>query len=381
MKFSILILGTNLEIGGDVLSTIGLAKQLSKREHQIFYMSRNGPLLKEFKGTNISHIENRSVGRHTPQAIVSGVFRICKFLNRNKVDIIHIQTAPSIIIAYFARLFCSKHKPVVIWHNRGVKKLTYLLGPRVFINPLVDFVISISDYEKKKLLKYGLDHRKAKTVYHGVYLAHSREVKEINIRPQYDIDSDIPLIGIIARLAPEKGHEYFIKAASEVLKRLPEVRFLVVGDGVLRPRLEKLAMSLGIEREVVFAKPRTDITNIYSAIDILVHPSSWESLCNVILEAMIMSKPIIATNCSAIPEVIEDGIDGILVPPKNSSKIADSIFYLLKNKDISKKMGQAARKKAELFFNVENQVNKIEQIYHFAIQKKRMLKSSYEGKR
>lgn len=251
-KYNILIIGSGLNIGGDTLSTIGLARELNIRRHKIFYMSIKGLLLKEFRGTQITHIENSSAGGHTLRAIIKGAFQICKFLNRNKIDIIHIQTAPSIIAAYFGRIFTLKHKPVIIWHNRGVRKITYLIGTKIIINPLTDYVIDISDYERNKLIRCRMNPWKVKTVYHGVYLTHTREAKKVDVRPQYNIDSNSPLIGMISRLDPWKGHNYFIKAASIVLKKLPQARFLIVGDGPELRKCKRLTQELLLDGSINF---------------------------------------------------------------------------------------------------------------------------------
>ena len=363
-KFKVLIVGSSLKVGGDTLSTIGLAKGLQARGHRIFYMSRGGPLLKELIEGNIRHIEGPA-NAHDPYGILRGTFHIWKFLRGRDIDVIHIQTASSIPMAYIATRALFRPTPAIIWHNRGVRRITYLLGVRVF-NFLVDFVISISDYERDTVIRHGLSPNKVKKVYHGVYLQKpAGGVDVAGVRDEFGLGLETPVIAMVSRLERLKGHRYFLEAAARVSSAVPEARFLIVGGGPrsLEEELTSLTAKLGIEEKVIVAGTRRDMYQIYSIIDIVAHPSEWESLCNVLVEAMFMGKPIVASDCSVMPEIVASGETGILVPPRDSTRLAESILRLLKNKQLAQKMSRAARKRAEELFTIEQQLDEVEKIY------------------
>ena len=162
---------------------------------------------------------------------------------------------------------------------------------------------------------------------------------------------------------PIKGHKYFVKAAAEIRKEKYRVKFLIVGDGFLRTKLQDFVVKKNMEKDVIFTGFKRNLEELYSSIDILVNPSLYESFGNTCLEAMAYGKPVIATNTGGVPEVIEDGVTGILVPPRNFKKMAEAVIYLLKNPNITQKMGKAGREKAKKYFTINRVGNEIEGVY------------------
>ena len=179
---------------------------------------------------------------------------------------------------------------------------------------------------------------------------------ELKLRPE------IKVIGSIGRLTSEKGHRYLLEAFPAVLRKFPDSKLLLVGDGNLREKLLMRAKKLGITESVIFLGYKKDIKPLLSIMDIFVFPSLTEGFGMALLEAMAMGVPIIASKVGGIPEIIKEGETGVLVKPKSSSEIAEAIIKLLSEKEISHRM--KARSKEEVRrFSVEEMVRKYENLY------------------
>ena len=154
-----------------------------------------------------------------------------------------------------------------------------------------------------------------------------------------------------------------VECIPEIVRTYLDTKILIVGDGPLRERLEALSKELGVRDNVIFTGFRSDIKELLSAVDLLVIPSLLEGFPMVTLETMAMAKPIIATNIDGITEQITDGVDGILVPPKNPSALAKAVIRVLNDKETARNMGLAARKKVEQEFSVGKMVAETEKVY------------------
>jgi glycosyltransferase involved in cell wall biosynthesis len=251
----------------------------------------------------------------------------------------------------------------VIWHVRVIESegwydryLTGLCHKLVVVSKAVEkrfnWLLS-KNPEKVTVIHNGADIREFCPIISGD-----------DVRSEFNLKHNVPVAGIVGNLLVWKGQEYFIRAASEVRKVIPSAMFLIVGDGECRHDLERSSEKLGIRDKVIFTGRRIDIPTLMAAMNVIVHSSiTPEPFARVILEAMAMGKPVIAMNEGGVPEVIEDGVNGISIPPKNASLMARKIIGLLSDRDKAKKMGQAARKRIEEHFSIEANVKKIQKEY------------------
>jgi glycosyltransferase involved in cell wall biosynthesis len=163
---------------------------------------------------------------------------------------------------------------------------------------------------------------------------------------------------------PYKGHTYLLEAIPLVKKKFSNIRFVLVGDGRTKKELEKLVQSRGLSEDVIFAGyyPQDQIIDAVGAFDIFVLPSLHEGLPYAILDAMSLGKPIVATKVGGIPEQINNGVSGILVPPRDSEELANAIIYLLTNEEKAKEMGLKARKKVRDNFTIKSMVSSMEEL-------------------
>ena len=230
---------------------------------------------------------------------------------------------------------------------------------------IFDHFICVSDYLADYLIQQrGLDRTKLKTIYNGVDLDYFKATPESTpIKNEFLRKGEQILIGAIGRLVVEKGLEYLLGGMPEVLKRLPQAKVLLVGDGPLKAHLEKRVSSLGLKERVIFTGFRSDIREILSAIDLLVIPSLVEGFPMITLEAMAMAKPIIASDIPGIREQIRDGESGILVPPKDSRALAAAMLKILASNGAAENIGLAARQTVEKKFSIKKMVMETERLY------------------
>jgi glycosyltransferase involved in cell wall biosynthesis len=201
-------------------------------------------------------------------------------------------------------------------------------------------------------------------VYNGVDL-HRYDHQEpcCTLREEYGMAPDASIVGVVARLENEKGHRTLIEGWPRVLARVPEAYLLIVGEGHLRPDLERLVADLRIGPRVVFAGRRDDIPAVTAALDVAVLPSYREAQGIVVLEAMALSRPIVATRVGGIPEMIEDGVSGLLVPPHDAAALAGAIARLLLDHPLADTIARNGHDVVHDRFSVEFMVRAIEDLY------------------
>jgi glycosyltransferase involved in cell wall biosynthesis len=168
------------------------------------------------------------------------------------------------------------------------------------------------------------------------------------------LEKNGPMIGNVARLAPQKGHRYLIEAAPAVLQRHPEARFVVVGDGELRGELERQAAPLG--DRVIFAGARDDIPDLLASFDVFAFPSLFEGLCLAVIEAQAAGVPVVATPVGGIRETVVDGETGFLCPPRDSAALAERIIECLDRPDLARRIAEAAQRRVQERFSERRMV-------------------------
>ena len=182
----------------------------------------------------------------------------------------------------------------------------------------VDRFITASDAIRAMLVEDGVPAERATTVHEGVDVDRVAAVEPLNVREQYRFPPHSLIVGNIAALVPHKGQRDLIDAAAIVVREAPEARFLVLGEGELRPTLEQQVKHLHLSQHVVLAGFRADVLAVLKGLDLFVMSSVTEGLGTSLLDAMAASRPIVATQAGGIPEVVVDGETGVLVPPRDA---------------------------------------------------------------
>ena len=179
------------------------------------------------------------------------------------------------------------------------------------------------------------------------------------------------VIGTITRLVWKRGHEALLEAAAIVTRTEPSAKLLVVGDGPLRPALEEQAQRLGLNGAVRFLGAVPEAARLLPQFDVFVLSSLWEGMSNGLLEAMAAGRPVVATRVGGNPEVVVDGESGLLVPPKDPQALADAVLRLLRDRELAHRLGEAARRRIESQFTLEQMVSRMEDLYQDLLARKR----------
>lgn len=190
------------------------------------------------------------------------------------------------------------------------------------------------------------------------------------LRAELGISPTAPVVTIVAALRPEKNHELFLDMAVRVRRKLPEARFLIVGDGPRRAALEERARALGLASSVLFLGSRDDVPRLLSTSDVFALTSHNEANPVSILEAMSVGRPVVATNVGSIHEIVADGVTGMLVPAGNAARFSERVVKLLCDPLGSQAMGDAGRRRVVERYSVDQMVRGYEWLIEWIYKRK-----------
>lgn len=229
---------------------------------------------------------------------------------------------------------------------------------------LTDQFIAVSQGLKAKLVSSGVPDDRITVIYNGIVIEDfSPSTEQGAARAVFGYGANVPLVGIVARLHPVKGHQYFLEAAQIVLEQHPEVRFIVAGDGPQRPLLEEMAGQLGIAGQVTFTGFVSEVRSLMADLDLLVISSLWEGFGLTAVEAMALGVPVVSTEAGGLPEVVLHGETGLLVPPANSAALAKSIIWMLEHPEAATEMAQKATRVVGEKFTAQVMARCTEELY------------------
>jgi glycosyltransferase involved in cell wall biosynthesis len=212
-----------------------------------------------------------------------------------------------------------------------------------------DAIITVSEAQRQEMLCRGFSSHKVHAVRNAIdpslFDEVSAEYASRDFLRPHGLNGDGPLIGIIGRMSPEKGHSVFLEAFPRVLTKVPNAKAVFLGTGQEEGRLRSICAEKGLQNHVHFIGFRENIATWYPVFDLVVLPSLSEGLPNVAMEAMLFSKPIVATAVGGVPEVVEDAVTGRLVPARKATELADAIVDVMSNPRLMAEYGGRGRKK------------------------------------
>jgi glycosyltransferase involved in cell wall biosynthesis len=232
------------------------------------------------------------------------------------------------------------------------------------LTPHMDQLIAVSKSIERKIADEHRTGAPVKLIYNGVDLErYDHQEPCCTLRDEFGMEPGSSIVGVVARLEPEKGHQTLIEAWPHVLREMPDAYLLIVGEGSRRDSLEQWAAAQKVAHRVVFTGRRDDIPAVTAALDVAVLPSWREAQGLSVLEAMALSRPVVASDVGGIPEMIQDGVTGLLVPHDNPVALATAIVRLLKDHGFADTLARAAHDLVHDRFCIELMVKAIEQIY------------------
>lgn len=256
--------------------------------------------------------------------------------------------------------------PVIIAHEHWSSKAQHEVWVDRLLYRLSDRIIVPSEASKRLVME--LEHIPARAltvVYNGVDIAQfAPGAERAAVRAELGLTTDNVVIGSVGRLSADKGgQDVLIRAVAEVRQTQPQVRLVFVGDGPLRVNLEALVFELGLSDQVHFTGQRADVARLLGAFDIFVLPSLREALPIAVIEAMAVRLPVVAGRIGGIPEVVEDGTTGCLVPPGDGAALAAVLERLVADPALVARLGAAGQARVQSQFTVEQMVRRVEHLY------------------
>ena len=206
-------------------------------------------------------------------------------------------------------------------------------------------------------------NRHVVTVHEGIDIEHVLAAPPVNIHETFFLPHHAPVVGNVGALVPHKGHRHLIEAAHLVVQQLPDTRFVILGEGELREHLERLVREHHLEKHVLLPGFRIDVLGCIKGFDLFVMSSVTEGLGTSLLDAMACSKAIVATKAGGIPEVVDDGVTGLLVEPRDHHGLAAAIVRLIKDASGRQRMAEAGFERVSARFTVERMVAETAGVY------------------
>jgi glycosyltransferase involved in cell wall biosynthesis len=375
---------TRLIVGGAQENTILTARLLDPARWEVTIVAgtqtgSEGSLIETAKEQGIPLILEASLVREVnPWQDLLAIFRLAQLMRRGRYTIVHTHSSKAGIVGRWAAKLAGV--PIIVhtvhgWghhdHQHPLVRQYYIWMEKLTL-PITDKLIVVSPLNIDKGLAAGIGKAEDYVVIRsGIELERfgHPQCSPAKTRAAWGIPAEAPVVGTVTRLSPQKGPLDFVRAAHLIAQTLPEVRFIMVGDGPLRPQVEELIRELGLEGRLVLTGLRRDVPDLLAAFDLFVLSSLWEGLPRVVTQAMASGLPVVATAIDGSAEAIEEGVNGLLTPPGEPQAIAAAVLQLLRDPAQRRQMGQSGQARA-LEFDVRTMVAKIAALYEELLQQK-----------
>ena len=284
-------------------------------------------------------------------------WKLGQYLRHHDVNILHMHAPHAHTIGLLACTLAPRVRQVV---SRRVDfaPIRNLFSRWKYNRPQIQY-LTVSDAVRQVMINSGLAATRIRTVHSGIDLQRFTDVPEaIPLFPP-----GTRVIGTVGHLAGHKGHRHLLDAMALILEDDPSVRVAIVGTGALREDLEAQAASLGLTHHVCFTGFRHDILSLIRGFEIFVFPSNLEGLGTSVLDAMALAKPVVATRAGGIPEMVQDGVTGLLVPPGDPVALSRAILQLLKQPELGVEFGEAGQRRVATCFTAERMARQTMQAY------------------
>lgn len=365
----VLYLVDTLNVGGTETQAVHVALRLRSRSHNVVVgcLRAEGSLCEVLKRGNVPIAEFRKEKTLLSLNGVYQLIRLTRFLRRERFHAVHAHDLWSNLLgipaAWLARtriiISSRRYFADLDWYTpwrSAVMRMIYRLSTNVIVNSS-----SVRDLLAQK---NGIPLEKIRVLHNAVDVDRFATARRDRGHLFPGTSTGSKLIAVVANMySPVKGHTCLISAASSVCRDFPEAIFVLIGDGKERPSLEEQVRQAGLEKNVLFLGSRRDVPELLACCDLFVLPSEAEALPNALLEAMAAGLPVVGTSVGGIPEIITNGMNGVLVPAKNPHALAEAILRILQNPHLAKELSQAAQEIARTQFGFDRLLAELEQLY------------------
>ena len=364
--------------GGMKEHVLTLAENFDRQRYNLMVCGPDyGDIMKQLQGMVVQTFSLALKGSFNPFQDVQVIIQLIKLLRQHAVKIIHTHGAKAGLVGRLAARRAGVPISIATFHNFIYgeehpmwKKNSFAMIQRLLARQ-TDYAITVSEAlgnEIKRVERFP--DQRVTTIYNGINLNKFNQITEVTRKKrELGLEKYAPVVGVVARLIPQKGVSCFLKAAKIVQDHIPSVQFLVVGDGPARLTLEQEAVSLGLKK-ILFAGFRFDVPQLLPLINIFVIPSISEGLSIGALEAMAARRPIVASKVGGLPELLRHGKTGMLVPPNDPAALAKTIVTILERPFFAEILGLQARQDVEKRFSVNKMVYATQSVYEGMIKLK-----------
>ncbi len=361
--------------GGSEISVLRLVAALDTTRYLVRVACLRGEpvLADEFRAAGVEVVRFGMRGKFDPACLL----RLRRYVARERIDIVHTHMDLADFYGALAGrlggarvVVSTKHAPDEFRTRRTWKRYPFLLLERLAYE-MDDAVIVVSEGLRAFLEKAErLPRRKMVVIGHGIDQT-SRPATREEARSALGLPPRGPLIGAVGRLSPEKGQIVLLRALPAIVAAFPEAACVFAGEGPSRAALEAEMRRLGIGDRVVLLGFRRDVPMVLAALDLFVQPSIYEGFGLSLLEAMAAGLPIVASRVGGIPEVIEDGHTGLLVPPQDPAALAGAVVRLLGDQEGARRLGESAAGRARERYSLARVAARVDDLYRDILERTR----------
>ena len=334
-KQNILFFTRTMMLGGTENVVLQLCEVFKPKVNKIVVCSCGGVNVEKLTEMGIKHYQIPDISSK------KDILKICRTVKQivEKEQITVIHSHHRMAAFYTEILFGSSIIKIANAHNtfhdkKGLTKLAYRNTK----------LIAVGEMVKKNLVEYyGIPNEQV-TVIHNAIKPFDGKISPIPLLTEYR-ENGYKIIGNVGRLSEQKGMEYFINAVPGVIEKFPKTKFVIVGDGEDKDKLVNMVKQMNLDEYITFLGYRSDIQNVMSQMDFIVLSSLWEGLPLTPIEAFSVGKTVVATAVDGTPEIVQNGINGILIKPKDIKEIVNNICYLLNNIDVLDKFHVSAKER------------------------------------
>src|SRR2546429_1813525 len=289
---------------------------------------------------------------------LSAAWRLSRVVKRLAPDVIHAHDPHGVAVAALALSLGASSKgprgrsPALV----ASRRVDFHLKGNSFSRwkyRQVDCFIAASEAIRQLLVGDGVPAEQTVTVHEGIDVDHVLAAPPVNVHEAFFLPHGAPVVGNVAALVPHKGQRYLVDAAHLVVREIPDARFVILGEGELREHLQKQIHEHHLEKHVLLPGFRVDVLGGIKGFDLFAMSSVTEGLGTSLLDAMACGRPIVATTAGGIPEIVEDDVNGLLVPPRDAHALAEAIVRLLNDAQARQRMGDAGLARVRDRFTVE----------------------------
>lgn len=356
-------------LGGGQSNLLSLARFLDRNSFEVSVCSQGeGPLVDVLRKEEIPHFPIAFSKRFQ-----TGIVRdIILLLNRHHFDILHTHGGVAGFFGRWAARKCDRPPRVVhtlhgihyLHYRNFFLKYLYVCLER-FFSRFSDSIIFVSDADRERGRHFKLvPGDKQVVIKNGIdFESFKPEPMRKEAMEGFEFDSSTPIIGTVARLHRQKGLSYLFKAARKIQEFIPEAKVWIVGGGPLLSKLQRLGKKLNLEKTIVLLGERPNVAQLLSRFDVFVLPSLWEGLPYSLMEAAALAKPVVATDIDGVRELVKHGETGLLVPIRDSTRLAQAVVRLIQDREYATNLGLHLKDAVLQEYKLSRMLQKTQDLY------------------